>query len=96
MNLLPGIQTITADGVIGQSGKPVRVFSIHLISAGIPSVLAVHNGTSASGTQILSITGTANTGVTTSFEQGLRFPDGCYVNVDANITNVTFSYTQEF
>ena len=96
MNLIPGIQTRTTDGVIGTSGKPIRVFWIHLISGGTASVLAVHNGTSASDTQILSLTGTISTGATFNFAGGARFPAGCYVNVDTNISNVTFSYTEEF
>lgn len=96
MNLITGIQTRTTDGVIGTSGSPIRVFWIHIISGGTASVLAVHNGTSASGTQILSLTGTASTGATFNFAGGARFPAGCYLNVDANVTSVTVGYTEEF
>ena len=95
MNLLPGTQTRTTDGVIGVAGTPLRIFWVHVISAASDSVLAAHNGTSASGTQVLSLTGTSGTGKTFNFAGGVRFPNGCFLDVDANLTSVTVSYTQE-
>lgn len=96
MNLIPGIQTRTTDGIIGISGTPKRVFWIHIISGGTASVLAVYNGTGTSGTQLLSLTGAASTGQTFNFAGGARFPLGCYLDVDSNVTSVTVSYTEEF
>lgn len=96
MNLIPGVQTRTTDGVIGTSGKPIRVFSIHIISGGTASVLAVYNGTGTNGTQLLSLTGTLSTGATFNFAGGFRFSAGCYLDVDSNVTSVSVSYTEEF
>lgn len=97
MNLMPGSQRITADSAIGPSGKPIRLYSVSLISgAGGGSVLSLLDGTSASGTQYVSITGTANTGLVTNFAGGLRFPDGLFADVDSNISSATFVFDNEF
>ena len=32
MNLVPGNQLVTTNGVVGTSGNPIRVFSIHILS----------------------------------------------------------------
>ncbi len=96
MELVPGSVRITADGVIGRSGLPVRIYSVSLISGGTASVLSLLDGTSASGNQQVSITGTVNTGVVVNFAGGLRFPNGCFADVDSNIASATFVFNTEF
>ena len=96
MELVPGSVRITADGAIGTSGKPVRIYSISLISGGTASVLSLLDGTSAAGTQQVSLTGTASTGMIANFAGGLRFPSGCYADVDGNISSATIVFNQEF
>ncbi len=96
MNLLPGSQRIVADGVVGVAGKPTRLYCVSLVSGGSVSVLSLLNGQDASGTQYVSITGTASTGSVTNFAGGLRFPNGLYADVDANIGSATFIIDQEF
>jgi hypothetical protein len=96
MNLLPGSQRIVADGVVGVSGKPTRLYCVSLISGGTASVLSLLNGADASGTQFVSITGTASTGIVVNFAGGLRFPNGLYADVDSNIASATFVIDQEF
>jgi hypothetical protein len=90
-----GDQLVTADIVLGVSGKPVRVFNMTLISGGTASVIALRDGTSASGTIRIQETGTISTGKT--FDYGVHghyFPNGCFVDVDANITSAMISYSQ--
>jgi hypothetical protein len=96
MNLLPGTQRITADGSIGPTGKPIRLYCVSLVSGGTASVLSLLNGSSASGTQYVSITGTISTGVVINFAGGMRFPDGLYADVDSNISSATFVFDYEF
>lgn len=96
MNLLPGSQRITADGVVGVSGKPTRLYCVSLISGGTASVLSLLDGNGASGTQQVSITGTVSTGTVVNFAGGLRFPNGLYADVDGNISSATFIIDQEF
>jgi len=96
MNLVPGTQLITEDGVLGTSGKPIRVFSVHLISGATASELTLRNGTLVSSTIYAQETGTADTGATFNYNGGVRFPAGCFVDVDANATSALFVYTEEF
>lgn len=97
MNLLPGVQIVTADAAIGTSGKPVRVFAIHLVSgSGGDSTATLYNGTSASGTAYCQVDGVASEGVTLNFAGGMRFPNGCYMDVDSNISYSSVVFTEEF
>ena len=91
-----GSQLITADGVVGTSGLPVRIFSIHIIS-GTAAVVSLKTGAATCGAIWVTETGTLNTGKTFNYgEQGLRFPAGCFVDVDANTTSVLVTYAKEF
>lgn len=84
-------QTITADGVIGNSGKPIRVYAIAITSGGTAAVVAFHNGTSTSGQRMLQGTGTISKTVLVPDipTEGLLFPAGLFVDVDTNTTDVT-------
>jgi hypothetical protein len=85
MNLLPGTVRLTADGLVGKSGKECRVYSVHLVSAsGTAAQVILKNGTSTSGTAYAQVDGTASKGVTVSFAGGLLFPAGCYADVTVN------------
>ena len=95
MNLLPGSVRITADSVILESGKPVRVYWVSLVSGATASVLSLKNGTTSSGTEYISITGTANTGIVVNFAGGALFPGGLFADADANISSATFGCTKE-
>lgn len=96
MNLVPGSTRVTADGIIGTSGKPIRVFSVHLISGGTAGIVNLRNGTLVSDTIWAQVTGTASTGITVNFGGGMRFPDGLYYDEDANVTSTIIVYTEEF
>lgn len=82
----------TDDGVLGESGKPYRVYGASVESgAGGGAVVHFHNGTSASGTLMFTATGTASKGILVADipAQGILFTSGVYVNVDANTANAT-------
>lgn len=89
-----GVQLVTADAAVGSAGKPVRVFSINIISGGGgAAVVSLRNGSSASDTIYVTETGTVSTGKTINFgTQGFAFPSGCFVDVDTNTTSVLVSY----
>lgn len=90
-----GSVLITADGVVGTSGAPTRVFAIHVISDASAAVPLLENGTAASNTTWIKETGTANTGKTFTYgDHGILFPDGCNVDCDANTISVLVSYAQ--
>lgn len=84
-----GTYYITSDGVLGPSGKAVRVYSLVVLSgAGGGAVVSVCNGT-ASTTEYDQINGTASKAIVRGYEGGMVFKDGCYIDLDANTTSVT-------
>ena len=95
MNLVPGNTRLTADGLVGTSGKPIRIFIIHLLSGATASTTTFKNGTSTGGTAYVQVDGVSSQGVTLNFAGGVRFPDGCYMDTDANISHALITYTEE-
>ena len=93
MALISGRAALSADSVVGPSGKKIRVWSVSLISGGSAGELILRNGTTASGTLEFELTGTANAGTHQSFETGRLFPDGCFYDHNGNNTIAVISYT---
>lgn len=82
---------IVADGVIGVSGKPTRLYGLLIESGATPGLISVYNGTDTTGTVILpSLSGAANQGKVVEGipAEGIFFPGGVYVDIDANTTSV--------
>ena len=75
-----GVVVKTADGNLSTAGKPVRVFSLTVVS-GSTAGANLYNGTAISGTPRVALVGVANASNTVNFEGGLLFPDGCYVDL---------------
>lgn len=87
---MAGNQILTADGVVGISGKPVRVYSLNVVSGATAGVVKLYHGTAASG-DYSEVVGTANQGQSFDFGAcGKYFPSGCYADLGANITSVDF------
>ena len=89
-----GGQLVTADAAVSSSGKPVRVYMIHIISGcGGGGVVSLRNGTTASDTAWITETGTTSKGVTFSYGGcGIAFPNGCFVDIDTNTVSVAVSF----
>lgn len=89
-----GTQVITADGVVAAAGQAVRIFSVHIISGGGgAAAVSLRTGSVVGGAIWITETGTVSTGKTFNYGfQGLLFPSGCFVDVDANTTSVTITY----
>ena len=97
MNLLPGTIRLTSDGVVGTSGKPIRVFNVVLHSAtGGGSTTKFCNGTTGAADQWFAIEGIADQDVIVNFAAGIRFPNGCFMDTDGNVEYCTITYTEEF
>ncbi len=94
MNLVIGQERLTADGQVGPAGA-TRIYWVHLVSGGTGSTTTLKNGTTTGGTAIVQVDGVANQGVTINFAGGCRFPDGCFMDTDANITYATFGVSRE-
>lgn len=96
MSLSIGAQQITADGVIGTSGKKIRLYGIIVNSDSSGSTVDLHDGTSTGGTKLDSIAGAASVSTRVSYPGGLLFNSGMYVNLDGTHTTfVTAIYEQE-
>lgn len=94
---MAGSVRITAAGVVGVSGKSVRIFGFTMRSgAGGTGVVTLYNGTSTGGTEKYVLVGNQDASADKVFAtEGKHFPGGCYANLDANVTYVDFDYLQE-
>lgn len=90
-----GIQRLTADGVVGTSGKPIRVYEVTWLSGTTAGYVGLRNGTGTASDLQYYCDGTASKSKTESFNEGLLFPDGCYCDVDANVTWVVVTFVKE-
>ena len=92
----PGTQLVTADGIVGVSGKPVRIYHIHIISGGTAGVVNLRNGALVTDTIFATETGTANTGATFSYDHvGILLSAGAFIDIDANVTSVAVTFHTE-
>jgi hypothetical protein len=91
-----GTQRITADGVIGISGQPVRMYGAVIDSGATAANVIFRDGTSASATAIIDAVGTASRSIPIPDmpAEGILFPSGLFVDVDANTDAVTVAYEQ--
>ena len=94
-----GSALLAADGAVGTSGKPIRVFSIAVLSGGTAGQVKLYNGTSTSGTlyvhEVCPVVSTSN-----QFNYGtagILFPDGCFYGevTDANVTSTLVTFEKE-
>jgi hypothetical protein len=89
----PGSVYGAADAVAGPSGKPIRVYGLTVTSGGGGNgVCLLKNGTTSGGTVYISQTGTTPTSVSWDYGvYGRLFPDGCFVDMDANVDSYVVS-----
>lgn len=90
-----GSQLVTADAAVSSAGTAVRVFAIHILSTGGgAAVVSLRAGSTVGATIWITETGTVSTGKTITYgTQGVLFPNGCFVDVDANTTSVLVTYS---
>ncbi len=91
-----GSQNVTADAVVGVSGRPCRVYSMDVLSGGTAAVVILRNGTAATATAFAQHDGTISKGTHTDWPKGLFFPAGCFCDIDANTTYATVGFENEF
>ena len=94
---MAGSVRITAAGVVGVSGQPVRIFGFTTRSgAGGVGTVTLYNGTDTTGTEKYRFQGNTDASADKVFPtEGKFFPGGCYADLDADITYVDFDYVQE-
>jgi len=82
-----GYQVVASDIAITTAGTPVAVYGVNITSDGTAGAVLLRNGSTVSGTLIMTLLGTASKTVHVNFGGvGVVFPDGCFVDVDAHVT----------
>lgn len=86
----------TADGVIGISGQPVRIYGLQVTSGATAGRVKLYDGTDATGTLLLDADGepSKTAAVPDMPSGGIYFPAGCFADIDANVTAVVADYEQ--
>ena len=85
------VNVATTDTTLA-SGKPVRVYSLTVLSDGTAGVCTLKNGS----TIWVNPTFTINKSVTIDFGyEGILFPSGCVIDVNANCIATLVTYRVE-
>ena len=85
----------TSNGELLSAGDIVRVFSVHIVSdTDATGKVQLREG-GASGTVKYELTGQSGTGFTDNIDNGLLFTNGCYADLDANVTSVEIQCVKE-
>jgi len=95
MQFNSGTTLVTADSSVGVSGKPFRLFSYSMLSGATAGVVQLRNGTSTSGVIQKQIDGVISKSVDGEFVNGLLFPLGLFVDVDANVASISINGSSE-
>lgn len=92
------IVTISADNTILASNKPIRIYGVAVKSGASDGVLSIRNGRTVSSPIVLTVTGTANLKVLSPRfpKKGLFFPGGVFMDLDANVTEITVFAEEEY
>lgn len=85
---LTGSVRLSADGAVGPSGEPIRVWSATWLSDSTARDLVLRNGTAATDTQYVQEPGVVSKTKTLNFAGGLRFPAGCFFDIGSATASV--------
>lgn len=94
----PGSVLKVADGVVGTSGKPVRIYNMQILSGGTAGEVKLYNGTAATTLYVHEVCPVVSTSNGFDYgKEGLLFPNGCYYEevVDANVTSTLICFEVE-
>lgn len=90
---MTGSVRLTADGVVGPSGKPIRVWNVEMLNDSSVGELVLRSGTADSGTVYVKKNGaTAADTDTYQWAGGLVFPAGCFFDKDTNTVAVVVNF----
>ena len=91
-----GSVNITGEAEIGITGQPKYVYAVCVTAgSGGAATVVLRNGTTSSGTVYVTCPAvSASKGDIFILGEGIHFPDGCFVDFDANTSSVTVSYDE--
>lgn len=86
-----GYTFTNSDAVVVASGVPMVVYGVNIVSgAGGFGRVILRNGTTAGGTAVITLDGTASKGTLFDFGgTGVVFPAGCFADLDTNVDAMT-------
>jgi hypothetical protein len=85
---------VTADQALG-GGKAVRVYSASWLSDGTARDLVLRNGLTDGAAIYIQKKGAISDTVVVNWENGLRFPAGCFIDFTASTVSVVLEYRIE-
>lgn len=93
MSNVYGVQRSTVDEAIDTTGQRVKVLQIVATSGATSGILIVRHGSDVTAPEMFRLTPAANasSGI---FMGGATWPDGCFLDLDANITQVATWYNR--
>lgn len=92
----PGTRLTTTDLALGAVKVAVRVFLVHEIYGASSTGSVLRDDGVVGGAIKLSLKSTDSQGVTHDFGfHGVRFPNGCFFDIGANVTSATITYQIE-
>jgi hypothetical protein len=90
---MTGSVRLTADGVVGPSGSPIRVHSVEMLNDSSVGELVLRNGTADSATIYVKKNGaTVSDTDTYQWTGGLVFPAGCFFDKDTNTVAAVINF----
>ena len=91
-----GSQRLTADGAVGPSGVPIRVWNVEHLNDTSAGELVLRNGTAATDTVYVKKNGvTVSDTDTFNWARGILFPAGCFFDKDTNTVAVVVTFEVE-
>ncbi len=89
-----GYQVLAASAALNSAGKTVTLYALNVVSDSTAGTVSLYNDSTATGSAVVVLNGTASKGVLFQFPNGMLFPAGCYISLDdAHTTSVTAIYT---
>lgn len=86
-----GPVTVTADGVVGIEDKPTVLYGASITSGATAGLVKFIDGDASGDTLMFEASGEPNLKALVSGipAQGIMFPNGIYLDIDANVSAVT-------
>lgn len=93
---LGGTKQLTASGEVGTAGRPIRVYSITVLSGGSAGTSTLKNNGSSGTTYFTYLCSQVSADNLFTFgAKGMLFPNGCYWTKDGNSTDIKVNYEAE-
>lgn len=88
-----GVIINTSDFAVVAAGQPVTIYEVVFVSGGTAGTLNIRHGSTSSDTVAAKALGKiSGSEIVRLGSNGIFFPNGCFIDFDANITNAAVAY----